>query len=90
MQVRSEAPEQRPRTNPFLTMRSLEFFLVQLITLAFFPMSLVMCWIVLGTETTRDLMAALIRDWIQTLCILLILGVTVMGALVWWVISWFA
>ena len=90
MQVRSEETEQRPRTNPFLTMRYLEFFLVQLITLAFFPMSLVMCWIVLGAETTRDLIAALIRDWIQTLCILLILGVTVIGALVWWVVSWFA
>lgn len=90
MQDADDNTDQATRTNPFLQMRFIEFFLVQLITLAFFPASLVLCWMVFGLQTTRDLIAALIRDWLQTLFLLVVLGVTVTGTLVWWVWSWFA
>lgn len=90
MHIDGEQIMRPPRVNPFLEMRFVEFFLVQLITLAFFPASLVICWMVFGGQTTRDLSHALVRDWLQTCLIVFVLGLTVMATVLWWVSSWFA
>jgi hypothetical protein len=90
MPSESDHTAPQPRENPFLTMRFGEFFVIQLITLAFFPASLVICWLVFGAHTTRDLMTALLRDWLQTILILVVLGFSVMGTVLWWVFTWFA
>ena len=90
MHIDGEQSTRSPRPNPFLEMRFVEFFLVQLITLVFFPVSLVICWMVFGAQTTRDLIHALVRDWLQTCLIVVVLGLTVMGTVLWWVSTWFA
>ena len=55
-----------PRQNPFLALKFYEFAAVSLLVLAFFPVSLLVCWVAFGTQTTRDLVEAMIKDWVQT------------------------
>ena len=56
----------------------------------FFPMSLVVCWVAFGTKTTRYLIEAMIKDWVQTMLILAGLAVLLFGGLVWGLIEWIA
>ena len=77
-----------PPANPFLKLSFLEFLAVSTLTLAFFPISLLFCFVAFGAQTTRFLVEALVRDWVQTLMIVLLLGVTVAGLLLWSVMSW--
>ena len=53
-------------------------------------MSLVVCWIAFGTETTRYLIEAMIKDWVQTVLILAGLAVLLFSGLVWGLIEWIA
>jgi hypothetical protein len=50
--------------------------------------SLVVCWLAFGTATTRDLVEAMIKDWIQTMLILIGLLILVFGGVVWGIIEW--
>ena len=81
---------QDPRHNPFLVMKFHEFAAISALVLAFFPISLVVCWIAFGTETTRYLIEAMIKDWVQTILILAGLAVLLFGGLVWGLIEWIA
>ena len=58
------------------------------LVLAFFPVSLAVCWIVFGTETARNLVEAMIEDWIQTMLILVGLVVLVLGGAIWGMVEW--
>ena len=53
-----------------------------------FSLSLVVCWVAFGTETTRYLIEAMIKDWVQTILILGGLAVLLFGGLVWGLIEW--
>lgn len=79
-----------PHINPFLKLSFIEFFAVQTLTIAFFPISLVVCFLAYGPQTTRDLAEALIRDWVQTLLIALTLMVLLVSGLIWGVLAWLA
>jgi hypothetical protein len=81
---------QDPRHNPFLVLKFYEFAAISALVLAFFPISLVVCWIAFGTETTRYLIEAMIKDWVQTMLILAGLVVLLFGGLVWGLIEWIA
>ncbi len=80
--------DELPPKNPFLALRFYEFAAVSALVLAFFPVSLVVCWLVFGTATTRDLVEAMIKDWIQTMLILIGLLIVVFGGVVWGIIEW--
>ena len=82
--------EQDSRHNPFLVLKFYEFAAISALVLAFFPISLVVCWIAFGTETTRYLIEAMIKDWVQTMLILAGLAVLAFGGLVWGLIEWIA
>jgi uncharacterized membrane protein YoaK (UPF0700 family) len=79
-----------PRQNPFLALKFYEFVAVSMLVLAFFPVSLLVCWVVFGTHTTRDLIEAMIKDWAQTMLILAGLVVLLLGGLIWGIIEWLA
>jgi hypothetical protein len=74
--------------NPFLRLGFVEFAAVSAITIAFFPLSLMMCWVAFGATTTRQLINALLKDFVQTLVITVLVVVTVISALVYGVWQW--
>ena len=79
-----------PHENPFLKLSWFELLAVQTLALAFFPISLLVCFLAFGPQMTRDLVNALVRDWLQTLFILVVLAVLVLSGVVWGVLSWLA
>ena len=78
-----------PRQNRFLAMQFYEFAgISMMLVLAFFPISLVVSWIAFGTQTTRELIEAMIKDWLQTMLIIAGLIVVLLGGLIWGVFEW--
>ena len=80
--------EKNPRQNPFLELKFYEFAAISALVLAFFPVSLFVCWLAFGTQTTRDLIGAMVKDWVQTLMIIIGLVVLLIGVSVWGLIEW--
>ncbi|MEC8695235.1 MAG: hypothetical protein VXX88_08710 [Pseudomonadota bacterium] len=76
------------RQNRFLAMKFYEFAGISTLVLAFFPISLVVSWIAFGTQTTRELIEAMIKDWLQTMLIIVGLIVVLLGGLLWGVFEW--
>lgn len=74
--------------NPFLKLSFFEFLAVQTLTLLFFPVSLLICALAFGPTVTRQLIEALVRDWLQTMLILTVLVLSLGAALIWGLWSW--
>ena len=77
-----------PRQNRFLAMKFYEFAGISMLVLAFFPISLVVTWIAFGTQATCELIQAMLKDWLQTMLIILGLIVMLLGGLIWSVFEW--
>ena len=75
-------------SNPFLALAFYKFAVVSALVLVFFPVSLALCWLIFGAEVTRDLIEAMVRDWIQTMLILFSLLTLIFGGAVWGVMQW--
>jgi len=65
--------------NPFTKMGMIKFWAISTIVYLTFPLSLIVSYIVLGPLLTKQLVAALIQDFLQTL--LVVIGVLVV--LIW-------
>ena len=79
---------QNTYSNPFLALAFYKLAVVSALVLAFFPVSLALCWLIFGAEVTRDLIEAMVRDWIQTMLILFGLLTLIFGGAVWGVMQW--
>ncbi len=77
-----------PPENPFLTLSWIEFLAVQTLVIAFFPVSLAVVWLAFGLHTTKQLVRALVVDWVQTLFVILGLLALLVGGLIWGIVSW--
>ncbi len=77
-----------PRQNRFLAMKFYEFAAISMLFLAFFPISLVVSWIAFGTQTTRELIEAMIKDWLQTMLIIVGLIIVSLGGMIWGFFAW--
>ena len=80
--------QELPRQNRFLAMKFYEFAAISMLVLAFFPISLVVSWIAFGTQTTRELIEAMIKDWLQTVLMIVALIIVSLGGLIWGVFAW--
>ena len=80
--------QELPRQNRFLAMKFYEFAAISMLVLAFFPISLVVSWIAFGTQTTRELIEAMIKDWLQTMLIIVGLIIMSLGGLIWGFFAW--
>ena len=80
--------QELPRQNRFLAMKFYEFAAISMLVFAFFPISLVVSWIAFGTQTTRELIEAMIKDWLQTVLIIVGLIIVSLGGLIWGVFAW--
>jgi len=58
---------QKENENPFKDMGFIKFWVVSTIFWFSFPMSLVLCYLALGSVRTRQLVKALVHDFLQTL-----------------------
>ena len=79
---------QNTHSNPFLALAFYKFAVVSALVLVFLPVSLALCWLIFGAEVTRDLIEAMVRDWIQTMLILFGLLTLIFGGAVWGVMQW--
>ena len=58
--------------DPFKDMGFIKFWIVSTLFWFSFPLSLVLCYIALGSLKTKQLVKALVHDFIQTLFIILV------------------
>ena len=66
-QVTNEGDE-----NPFKDMGFIKFWIVSTVFWFSFPVSLVLCYLALGSVKTKQLVKALVHDFLQTLFIILV------------------
>ena len=58
--------------NPFQDMGFIKFWIVSTVFWVSFPVSLVLCYLALGSIKTKQLVKALVHDFLQTLFIILV------------------
>ena len=58
--------------NPFKDMGFIKFWIVSTVFWLSFPVSLVLCYLALGSVKTKQLVRALVHDFLQTLFIILL------------------
>ena len=58
--------------NPFKDMGFIKFWIVSTVFWVSFPVSLVLCYLALGSIKTKQLVKALVHDFLQTLFIILV------------------
>ena len=58
--------------NPFKDMGFIKFWIVSTVFWFSFPVSLVLCYLGLGSVRTKQLVKALVHDFLQTLFIILV------------------
>ena len=66
-QIANDADE-----NPFKDMGFIKFWIVSTVFWFSFPVSLVLCYLALGSVRTKQLVKALVHDFLQTLIIILV------------------
>ena len=60
------------KTNPLESMGLIEFWLMSAVFYLTFPISLGICFVVLGPRRTQQLVSALVHDFLQTILLLLV------------------
>ena len=68
--------------NPFAAMGFFSFWLVSMVFYLTFPLSLGLCLLVMGRHRTKQLIRALVHDFLQTIFILTVVVVLIIWA-VW-------
>ena len=58
--------------NPFKRMGFVKFWIVSAVFWFSFPVSLILCYLALGSIKTKQLVKALVHDFLQTLFIILV------------------
>ena len=62
---------QKEKENPFKDMGFTKFWVVSTVFWFSFPMSFVLCYLALGSVRTKQLVKALVHDFLQTLFIII-------------------
>ena len=66
--------------NPFAAMGFIGFWLVSMVFYLTFPLSLGLCLLVMGRHRTKQLIRALVHDFLQTIFILTVVVVLIIWA----------
>ena len=66
--------------NPFAAMGFFSFWLVSMVFYLTFPLSLGLCLLVMGRHRTKQLIRALVHDFLQTIFILTVVVVLIIWA----------
>ena len=66
--------------NPFSEMGFIKFWIVSTVFWFSFPVSLVLCYLAMGREKTKQLVRALVHDFLQTLFLIFIVVCVILYA----------
>ena len=72
-------PEPQDDKNPFKDMGFITFWVVSTVFYLTFPVSLLLCYLTMGSVRTKQLLVALVNDFLQTIMILIV----VVAILIW-------
>ena len=75
--------------NPFKDMGFIKFWIVSTVFWFSFPVSLVLCYLVLGSVKTKQLVKALVHDFLQTLFLIFLVLCVILYAVYYFVSSLF-
>ena len=64
--------------NPFSEMGFIKFWIVSTVFWFSFPVSLVLCYLVMGQVKTKQLVKALVHDFLQTLFLLFVVACVIL------------
>ena len=64
--------QNRDDENPFKEMGFIKFWVVSTMFWMFFPISLALCYISIGSQRTKQLVKALVNDFLQTVLVILV------------------
>lgn len=64
---------EKNQENPFKKMNFIKFWFVSFLFFLTFPISILLCYVFIGQKLTKQLIVALINDFLQTLFIIIIL-----------------
>ena len=76
--VQNSSDEQKDN-NPFKDMGFITFWVVSTVFYLTFPLSLMLCYLTMGSVRTKQLVLALVNDFLQTIMIL----IAVMAIVIW-------
>ena len=75
--------------NPFNEMGFIKFWIVSTVFWFSFPVSLVLCYLAMGQEKTKQLVKALVHDFLQTLFLIFIVVCVILYAVYYFVSNLF-
>ena len=64
--------QNRDGENPFKEMGFIKFWVVSTLFWMFFPISLALCYVSIGSLRTKQLVKALVNDFLQTVLVILV------------------
>ena len=67
--------------NPFAAMGMIQFWLLSTIFYLTFPVSLATCYLTIGPQKTKQLVRALVNDFLQTIFVFLVVLVLIVWAI---------
>ena len=79
MSSSQDLPDQQDDKNPFNNMGFFTFWVVSTVFYLTFPISLLLCYLTMGSVRTKQLLLALVNDFLQTIMILIV----VVAILIW-------
>lgn len=79
MPVSQYSLEPQDDKNPFKDMGFITFWVVSTVFYLTFPVSLLLCYLTMGSVRTKQLLVALVNDFLQTIMILIV----VVAILIW-------
>ena len=75
--------------NPFSEMGFIKFWIVSTVFWFSFPVSLVLCYLAMGQEKTKQLVKALVHDFLQTLFLIFVVVCVILYAVYYFVFNLF-
>ena len=76
-------------SNPFKDMGFIQFWIVSTLFWMTFPLSVAICYLTLGSVRTKQLVKALVNDFLQTLLVILLVVCMVIYVTYHYVSAWF-
>ena len=86
MSSSQDLPDQQDDKNPLNNMGFFTFWVVSTVFYLTFPVSLFLCYLTMGSRRTKQLLKALVNDFLQTVLIL----IAVAALLIWLAYSYIA
>ena len=74
--------------NRFMALKWYELATIQFLVISFFPISIAVLLFMVGKALTRELIEALVKDWVLTVIFIVIFMLVALLGVAWAFISW--